>query len=180
MKWILETERLRLRELTEGDFANLCTILQDGKAMYAYEHAFSDQEVEEWLARQQERYRRDGFGLWAVEEKATGEFLGQAGLTWQDAGWGREVEIGYLFRTSAWHNGYATEAAEGCKRYAFETLGCKRVVSIIRDSNLASQRVARRLGMKPVGRIVKHYYNMDMPHLVFSMEKEGAGGVSEL
>ena len=50
--------------------------------MYAYEHAFSDEEVEDWLERQLERYRRDGFGLWAVERRDTGEFLGQTGLTW--------------------------------------------------------------------------------------------------
>ena len=148
--------------------------------MYAYEHAFSDEEVRDWLERQLERYRRDGFGLWVVERKDTGEFVGQAGLTWQETGRGQEIEIGYLFKRSAWHNGYATEAARGCKRYAFEQLGVNRVVAIIRETNHASQQVARRLGMKPIGKIVKHYYHMDMPHLVFALEKEEAGGVSEL
>lgn len=180
MKEILQTRRLRLREMIKADFQNLCTILQDEKAMYAYEHAFSDEEVRDWLERQLERYRRDGFGLWVVERKDTGEFVGQAGLTWQETGRGQEIEIGYLFKRSAWHNGYATEAARGCKRYAFEQLGASRVVSIIRETNHASQQVARRLGMKPIGKMVKHYYHMDMPHLVFALEKEEADGVSEL
>ena len=63
---IFQTERLLLRTLDSCDRASLCETLQDGAAMYAYEHAFSDEEVDEWLARQTERYARDGFGLWAV------------------------------------------------------------------------------------------------------------------
>lgn len=50
--------------------------------MYAYEHAFSDQEAWEWLRRQQARYRKDGFGLWAAVERTSGEMVGQCGLTW--------------------------------------------------------------------------------------------------
>ena len=113
---IAETERTFLCELTECDFGNLCTILQDEKAMYAYEHAFSEGEVREWLERQIERYRIYGFGLWAVKDKKSGEFLGQCGITmqkWDDA---LVPEIGYLFRRKFWHRGYATECAAACKR----------------------------------------------------------------
>ncbi|GHU66175.1 hypothetical protein FACS1894123_12160 [Bacteroidia bacterium] len=53
---ILETNRLVLRELTEFDFAELCEILQDEEVMYAYEHAFSDEEVQDWLNRNLKRY----------------------------------------------------------------------------------------------------------------------------
>ena len=77
---ILETDRLALREMTDGDFPALCRMLQDGEVMYAYEHAFSDQEAWDWLRRQQERYRTDGFGLWAVVEKCSGEMVGQLSL----------------------------------------------------------------------------------------------------
>lgn len=169
---IFETERLYLRELTQHDFDNLRTILQDKAAMYAYEHAFSNTEVQEWLDRQIVRYHTDGFGLWAVLLKGTDTFVGQAGLTMQDAGNGKQVvEIGYLFRRAYWHNGYATEAARGCRRYAFETLGVPEVYSIIRDNNTASQRVAQRNGMQPVGMLVKHYYGMDMPHILYCAQK---------
>ena len=168
---IFETERLYLRKLNQGDFANLCTILQDETAMYAYEHAFSGEEVQEWLDRQITRYQTDGFGLWAVLLKGTNTFIGQAGLTMQDAGDGRRVvEIGYLFRQDYWHNGYATEAAQGCKQYAFETLGVPEVYSIIRDNNYASQRVARRNGMQPAGTMVKHYHGVDMPHILYCVK----------
>ena len=80
---ILETDRLILREMTDRDFPALCRMLQDRSVMYAYEHAFSDQEAWEWLCRQQARYRKDGFGLWAAVERTSGEMVGQCGLTWQ-------------------------------------------------------------------------------------------------
>ena len=65
-KEILRTERLILREMENEDFSALCRMLRDPAVMYAYERAFDTQEAWDWLRRQQERYRRDGFGLWAM------------------------------------------------------------------------------------------------------------------
>lgn len=172
MKQILETGRLLLREMTEADYPALCRMLQDETVMYAYAHAFSDEEAHAWLGRQQERYRTDGFGLWAAVQKEGGAMIGQCGLTYQDWGARRVIEVGYLFCKEVWHQGYATEAAVACKRYAFDTLGAREVFSIIRDNNLPSQRVARRNGMTVRGSFVKHYYGIDMPHLVFSVTLE--------
>lgn len=171
---ILETERLFLRKMNQGDFDSLCKILQDEKAMYAYEHAFSDEEVQTWLDRQLARYQEYGFGLWAVILKGTGELIGQCGLTMQDCNGTQVLEIGYLFQRAFWHQGYATEAAIGCKAYAFDVLNASEVFSIIRDNNFASQNVAKRNGMSVKGQFVKHYYGIDMPHLVFSVKKEEA------
>lgn len=168
---VLETERLILRELTEADFGDLASLLQDPRVMYAYEHAFSEEEVRHWLENQRRRYREEGFGLWAVVDRQTGRWLGQAGLTLQDYDGKRVPEIGYLLKYEYWGHGYATEAAVRCREHAFHTLGLDRVYSLIRDNNWASQRVAERVGMSRVGLLVKHYYNMDMPHYVYSMEK---------
>ena len=170
---ILETERLALRQLEETDFDALAAILQDPQVMYAYEHAFSDGEVRQWLDRQLERYARYGFGLWAVIEKATGQLIGQCGVTMQDAN-GLEVpEVGYHLRRDKWRQGFAAEAAIACKKYAFTTLGFPEVWSIIRENNLPSQRVALRNGMAVRGSFVKHYYGMDMLHFVFSVRRSG-------
>ena len=168
---ILETERLYLRKLTLADRAALCETLQDKEAMYAYEHAFSDEEADAWLARQIARYQEDGFGLWAVIRKEDGAFLGQCGITMQDIYGERVPEIGYLLARRYWHKGYATEAARACKQYAFETLGLPAVYSIIRENNLPSRRVAERNGMRVVGTLIKHYYGFAMPHLVYRVEK---------
>lgn len=169
---IIETERLILRKMDNGDYSALCKILQDEDVMYAYEHAFSDDEVDAWLKKQLVRYETDGIGLWAVVLKENGEVIGQCGLAKQ-LWWGENVvEVGYLFRKDFWHKGYATEAAVACKDYAFNRLGEKRVYSIIRDLNLPSRRVALRNGMKVCGVQVKHYYGIDMPHLIYCVSNE--------
>lgn len=168
---ILETERLILREMTQEDFPALCKMLQDAEVMYAYEHAFGDEEAQDWLDNQIRRYREDGFGLWAVVLKENGEMIGQCGLTMQDAGGTQVVEVGYLFQKAFWHRGYAAEAASACRDYAFEKLETGEVYSIIRDTNTASQNVAKRNGLSVRGTIVKHYYGMDMPHLLYTVTR---------
>ncbi len=161
---ILETERLYLRELEQRDFDALCGILQDEKAMYAYEGAFSSAEVQEWLDRQISRYHKWGFGLWAAVLKETDALIGQCGLTMQPWKGQELLEIGYLFQRRHWHRGYALESAKACKRYAFETLKAEEVCSIIRDTNTASQMVALRNGMTAADTWIKHYRGTDMPH----------------
>ena len=145
--WVLETPRLCLREMTQEDLPALGRILRDEEVMYAYNGAFTWEETQSWLDRQLARYREWGFGLWAVILRETGEMIGQCGLTmqpWKD----REVlEVGYLFQKEYWHRGYATEAARACAQYAFRRLKAEEVCSIIRDTNLPSQRVALRNGM---------------------------------
>ena len=161
---ILETERLYLREMNQSDFESLCKILQDEDTMYAYEGAFNVDEVQEWLDRQILRYQEWNFGLWAVILKETNQMIGQCGLTMQP--WKDEnvLEIGYLFERSYWHKGYAIEAAKACKKYAFEILKADEVCSIIRDINIASQKVAIRNGMTIKDVWTKHYRGVDMLH----------------
>lgn len=169
---ILTTARLGLRELIPQDFPALCKILQDSETMYAYEGAFTDQEVQEWLDRQLARYQAHGFGLWAVVLQETGEVIGQCGLTMQP--WKEEevLEVGYLFQRAFWHQGYAAEAARACRDYAFEKLGAGEVCSIIRDTNQASQKVAQRNGMTPRDTWTKHYRGVDMPHIRYVVMKD--------
>jgi RimJ/RimL family protein N-acetyltransferase len=163
----LETNRLFLRELSENDYKDLCEILQDRDVMYAYEHSFSKEEVENLYNKQIESYNENSFGLWAVIHKETRDFLGQCGLTIQKINEKEYLEIGYLLKKKHWHKGYATEAALGCANYAFETLKAEKVYSIIRDNNIASQNVAKRIGMEKTEEIVKHYYNIDMVHYIY-------------
>ena len=170
----IETTRLFMRELKQSDYDALCRILQDSEVMYAYEGAFSDEEVQEWLDKQLRRYREDnGLGLLAVILKESGEMIGQCGLTFQDCMGEKVIEVGYLFQKAFWHKGYAVEAARACKEYAFNVLKAEEVYSIIRDSNIASQRVAERNGMVRSGEFVKHYRGVDMPHFVYSVRRTG-------
>ena len=172
--WVLETPRLCLREMTQEDLPALGRILRDEEVMYAYNGAFTWEETQSWLDRQLARYREWGFGLWAVILRETGEMIGQCGLTmqpWKD----REVlEVGYLFQKEYWHRGYAAEAAQACAQYAFRRLKAEEVCSIIRDTNLPSQRVALRNGMTKTDSWVKHNRGAEMPHLRYVRRRDEA------
>jgi len=140
--------------------------------MYAYEHAFSDAEVWEGIEKQFQRYKKDGFGVWSVILKENGELIGQCGLSLQPCGDKEVLEIGYIFQKKHWHKGYATEAAIACREYAFDTLNADEVFSLIRDTNVASQNVAKRNGMSMRGTFVKHDLGIDMPHCIFSARRD--------
>ena len=169
---VLETNRLLFREMTLSDMSALSLILQDEKVMYAYNGAFNDKETLIWMQKQLQRYKDYGFGLWGVCLKDTNEMIGQCGITMQEYKATQVPEIGYLFAYKHWHNGYATEAAIACREYGFNTLRLDELYSIIRNTNIASQKVALRNDMSPIDTIVKHYRGVDMPHVVYCVRKD--------
>ena len=168
---ITETKRLYLREMKQIDFSAIAEILQDDTAMFAYEGAFSDEEVAKWLNDRIAQYKDWGMSLWAVVLKETDQVIGQCGLTLQQVQGETVTEIGYLFNRDYWHQGYAVEAAQACKTYAFDVLGIDRVFSIIRDNNIASMNVAIRNGMTVRTKFIKTYRGIEMPHFAFAVER---------
>lgn len=105
-------------------------------------HADRQRHTDGGLNRQRLRYEKYGFGLWAAVLQTSGEIVGQAGLTLQPCEGETLLEIGYLLKRRFWGRGYAREAANACKEYAFERLGAEKVYSIIKVENPA--RPARR------------------------------------
>ena len=103
--------------------------------------------AENWVKKQLARYKKSGFGLMALEDKATGNFIGQCGLLEQIVDGVTEVEIGYHMLPKYWGHGYATEAATYFKNYAFENNIADSVISMILPDNVGSQMVASRNGM---------------------------------
>lgn len=171
---IFETERLVLREMTEDDAGALAAILKDPEVMYAYGHDFTDGDVREWLCRQRARYAQYGFGLWAVTLKGLPFMIGQAGLTMQPYKGGEVLEAGWLLNKTYWRRGYAGEAAEGCRRYAFGTLCADRLCSIIKADNAASIKVAESIGMTKADEFITRYYGGDMFHYLYAVDKYAA------
>ena len=149
----LVTERLVLRPLEERDLDPLSRILGDPLAMRFFPRPRTRDESRVWIARNQERYTVDGHGLWAVERRSDGAFLGDCGLVMQRPEGRPEVEVGYHFAREHWGQGYATEAAGACVRLAFEVLRAPRVIALIRPENLPSARVAGRLGLRPLHQV---------------------------
>ena len=175
---LISTDRLFLREMEQSDFRALCLILQDEDVMTAYEKTFSDQEAQAWLDKQLGRYRHNGFGLWAVIFKETGEMIGQCGLTLQKYNGTDVLEIGYLFQKAYWHHGYAIEAAAACKDYAFKVLGAEEVYSLIKETNTASRKLAEQNGMTVSGTFSKkyRYYEKERLHLAYSVKNPNIRG----
>ena len=150
MESIIETDRLFLRQLTLEDTSSLYLVLSDQESMRHYPHAFSNEEVEKWIERNIERYKNDGFGLWAVIRKADNQFLGDCGVTLQNIDGDILPEIGFHIIKTFCNMGYATEAAEACRKYAMEVLGYKSIYSYSEVGNKASQRVSSKIGLNKV------------------------------
>jgi ribosomal-protein-alanine N-acetyltransferase len=143
----LETERLRLRPLVANDAEVLNAIQSDPDHMRFYPHPFSMGESVAWIERMHERYERDGFGLLAVEDRDTRAFLGNVGPLLQVIDGANEVELGWSITPARARQGIATEAAQACRDWAFDTLEFDHVVSLILPENTPSAGVARNLGM---------------------------------
>jgi [ribosomal protein S5]-alanine N-acetyltransferase len=143
----LETPRLRLRPLVTADADALNAIQSDPHHMRFYPHPFSPEESREWIERMHERTERDGFALLAVEDRETGEFLGNVGPMVQHVDGVDEVELGWSITPTRARQGIATEAALACRDWVFATLPVDHVISLILPDNTPSLGVAENLGM---------------------------------
>ena len=141
-----ETERLILRPMLQSDFEALLLIFTDARVMAAFDHPpFTREQMQRWLQRNLDHQREFGYGLFSVIHKGTGELIGDCGLEqMEDMG---AAELGYDLRSDFWNQGYATEAALAVRDYAFDVLRLPRLISLIRAGNLASKRVAEKVGM---------------------------------
>jgi RimJ/RimL family protein N-acetyltransferase len=147
----LETDRLRLRMFRESDLDAYAAMCADPEVMkYLGPGPMNRSEAWRNLALVLGHWQLRGFGLWAVEERGSGELVGRVGC-WRPEGW-PGMEIGWTLRRSSWGLGYATEAARAALDVALGRLGQSHVISMIHSENAASIRVARRLGMRLEGR----------------------------
>lgn len=152
----IETTRLILREMTEDDYPALYRVLADSDIMRHYPYTFDEKRVRGWIAKNLERYRVFGFGLWAVclrdseNPEKPGEMIGDCGLTMQLIGKSILPEIGYHIRGDRQRMGYAKEAASAVRDWAFRTLPFGELYSYMSGDNLPSQKTAMFVGMRRV------------------------------
>jgi len=140
------TENLRFREMENGDLENMAALLGNPEVMRYYPAPKTRDEAQGWIDRMRHRYVEHGFGLWLVETHA-GEFVGDCGLTWQQVNGRTVLEVGYHVTPSNQGRGFATEAARACVDEARRRFGDVELTAIIHPENLASRRVAEKLGM---------------------------------
>ncbi|OOM70297.1 anhydro-N-acetylmuramic acid kinase [Clostridium puniceum] len=144
---IIETERLYLRELQIDDTKELMKVLSDPESMQYSLDPFSEKRTEEWIQWNIENYKKYKHGLWAVILKEGDVFIGDCGITMQDIGGETVPEIGFHIIKEYCNNGFATEAALACKKYAFEILHYTKIFSYSTVRNIPSQTVAKKIGM---------------------------------
>ena len=167
---ILETSRLILREFRPDDLDALAKVLSDPETMRFYPAPLDHAGVSDWIERNRRRYEKDGFGLWAMILKSTGELIGDCGLIRQVVDGTEQVEIGYHVHRDLWRNGLATEAAQACRDYGFAELPVDRLISLIRPENQPSRRVAEKNGMT----IWKEVLWRGFPHLMYAIPRHRA------
>jgi len=165
----LETERLRLRAFRESDFEDYAALNADPEVTRYLGGGGPWDRGRSWrhLAFLLGHWQLGGSGMWAVEQKDTGAFLGMIGFAAPE-GW-PGFELAWTLVRRWWGHGYATEGARAALSYAFTSLNQSRVISLIHPENLASIRVAERLGESLQGRTDM----MGHERLVYGIDKEG-------
>lgn len=145
-KYILETPRLKLREITVGDAPELYALNLDPEVIqYTGDAAFESLEATQTFFRNYPDYRQNGYGRWLMIRKEDGAVLGWCGLKYLvETG---ETDIGYRLFKKYWGHGYATEAAQACLQYGFEILKKETIIAHAMKENVASINIMKKLGM---------------------------------
>lgn len=148
------TERLILRRWRDEDLAPFAELCADPGVMEFFPAALAADEAEALARRVDARFDSDGYGLWALERRDTGEFIGFTGLTpMPDGVPGSDgIEVGWRLASAHWGCGFASEAARESLRFGFSVLGLPEINSITAVVNTRSRRVMERIGMHLHGR----------------------------
>jgi len=146
----LTTDRLLLRRWREEDRDGFAAMNSDPVVMEHFVSVLSRAESDALLDRIEAGFARDGFGLWALEERSSASLMGMTGIQRVPfcAPFTPAVEVGWRLRASAWGGGYATEAASAAVAFGFDTAGLEEIVAMTTPSNSRSIAVMERLGMQ--------------------------------
>lgn len=151
--YIISTERLGLRQWNYCDFEPFAAMNRNSEVMKYYPKTLTDEETLQLIQRIRLHFEKHGFGLFAVDNKSTGEFIGYTGFTVPafESFFTPCVEIGWRYKKEAWGQGFATEAATACVAYGFNTLKFDKIVSFTAAVNTRSEKVMQRIGMNKTG-----------------------------
>lgn len=148
----IETTRLILRDWRYLDFQPFAEMNADSEVMRYFPNTLTKEASDDFAHRIIAEMNAKGFGLFAVELKSTGAFIGYVGLheIAFDAGFKGEIEIGWRLDKRYWNNGYATEAAQAVLDFA-KNIGLNKLYSFTAAVNLPSERVMKKIGMVKIG-----------------------------
>ena len=144
---VCATSRLLLRHFTLDDLEALTAMHSHPEVSRFLGGVKTPEQTRQRLLEWLDDYERYGFSKWAVVLRTTGELIGRCGLSLEEIDGQSEWELGWTFARAHWGHGYATEAAAAVMEHCFRKLGHQHLISLIRPGNLASMRVAERIGM---------------------------------
>ncbi|GAA4228286.1 GNAT family N-acetyltransferase [Streptosporangium album] len=146
---VMETDRLIMRRWQESDREPFAAMNADPEVMEHFPALLTREQSDAMVDRIESAFDEHGYGLWALQVRATGEFIGFTGLAWQrfEAHFTPALEIGWRLTRSAWGHGYASEAARAALDHGFGPAGRDEIVSMTAVANLRSRAVMERLGM---------------------------------
>ena len=158
----LETDRLILRQWQETDYPLFANLNADKQVMEYFPSRLSRKESDRLAGICAGLISTRGWGLWALELKATDAFIGFVGLhvSKQTMPFSPGIEIGWRLAKEYWGKGYATEAASRVLKFAFETLNLNEVVSFAAVNNYPSRSVMERIGLLNTNQNFQH---VDIP-----------------
>jgi RimJ/RimL family protein N-acetyltransferase len=139
------TDRICLRPYRLADDAEVAEMFADPRARRFYPDMAGPDKAAGWIQWNLDNYATYGFGLWVIEHREAGSFLGDCRLTYQHVETQRMLEVGYHVQEQHRGRGYATEAGRACIAYAFDELDAPLVCSILDPANTVSLAVAARL-----------------------------------
>ena len=146
-KRILETNRLFLREINNGDFKELQAVISDPETMKYYKEPYNESGVQKWIDWCNASYAKRGFGLWAVILKETGEMIGDCGVSMQMIDDELRPEIGYHLNKKYHRQGIGKEMTQAVRDYFFTHFNYDEVYSYMDVNNLPSYKTAEANGM---------------------------------
>ena len=142
---MLETDRLFLREFRISDAKKMWELNSNDEVLkYTGDKPFNSVKSAKKFILEYQDYKKNGFGRWAVIEKSKNEFIGWCGLKLNEE---NHIDIGFRFFKQQWNKGYATEAAQACLNYGFDSLDIKEIVGRADKENKSSIRVLEKLNM---------------------------------
>ncbi len=165
---LIETQRLMIREFSLEDLDVVAALLSSKEVMQFSVHGpLSRAKSEAFLEGCINGYRQQGYSLYAVIRKDTNHFIGYCGFYLPIVNGKQEIELGYRLTVDAWGQGFATESARACKDYGFNELKFTRLISLIDPENIASIKVAEKVGLTLEEKTTFHDHDV----LVYSMTR---------
>lgn len=170
---VIETKRLILRKISQNDYKEMKSILQNGDLMIiGWGKTYSDYEVQIWINKIIKQYEKYGYSYYIAIEKNSNNVIGIMGILPVNIKNINYIEVPYILKEKYWGKGYATEGIDSCISYIFNNLNSDKIIAQVIPENISSIKVLERIGMKVIDNYMRDYGDKKSFHLIYALTKE--------